>query len=1150
MINNNFVPRKFKGEFKEFDKLIHDYNIFIILGETGSGKTYLFKNYHERHLESSRYIELIALDYEELIDKTTEVVLLDSIDEALYYNPSDKVLKKKLSNYILKCREINENIKFVIACRYSEWKKDIYSEEFKKIDKDYKTFEFDSFKVEYINFLLDKRKFYKNKDSGLTISDIYNPLEKEIVYELFWKFCRKHYLLNNDNQLIIKNIQVILFLIDNFMDYENQQLKYYEIYQKLIEEHLLSQTSNERSRQLENISIKEMLTISSILAYYLTYSDGYLGKDIDRLASLIYLKTGFEILPKKLKYVLDTALYIDNGFFDDKRKYASFSTYMIASNLEIFNKSYIKDKDIGEEVLVHFVSLDIENFQKWVDKNPFLFRQHPNLTLNQQKQLLISILNKLQKNSNYSRFRREDFNNIFFRLDKLSYRQRKVIVSENMKVEKINNTLYFYLLILFNDNLTDFFSELWKEMKNKKGEEKFNSIVQANFFENMDYNYTNMLFEFMKKNNLFEKQENSISNEKSFCYKLFTLLYANNISLTNFIFLMNFIPTKDLTYIIEILTKKELLLWLNSIDEDYEARKYSIDYITYIIYGLLKKDNNFEVLEKITFFVIKHKIIFKNDNSPNEFLRNSLKTSEDFIKVSYFWEVYFHLNVNEFEYTNILFKFFYITQDEVLKLPEIYNVGKYKDHYIFLKEKRMSLKWDFLLEYKVFEKEKKLTNLKEKNIEDPTKRVEELQNAAKAYFKNINLYTTKTFESEFVLGDVISNKDNFINSCKENFNLLCKELQTYSESFEKVKSFLENDNNLDNLLIYLEILIILDVDKGIELCMKHYLEIRNKELYKLLLKTIDRHKFHKIKQVHLKELIIDFYEKFDEDNDLKLFRMSPNQVPHIHTHLWDYVNDEGLLRELMSSGNDKINDLATEKLETLQKTTFEELLEKYENLDKPLIITEGKTDWKHLEKALQRFKKRGLYKGLDIKFDKYIESRGWQFLLDMVTKFSTIKLKPTFIFIFDRDEEKPLRKYGDLTQVENNIYAFCIPSIEDNGVELQNICIEFYYGKEQLKLLHENGRRLFIGEEFEKEKEGDRYYTKGDKEFYIRTKKNITLNELSIIDGSDKNKKVFRTSDNKSMTITKNEFADNMIHNLDIENFKKIFDIIEKIVKD
>jgi 5S rRNA maturation endonuclease (ribonuclease M5) len=39
---------------------------------------------------------------------------------------------------------------------------------------------------------------------------------------------------------------------------------------------------------------------------------------------------------------------------------------------------------------------------------------------------------------------------------------------------------------------------------------------------------------------------------------------------------------------------------------------------------------------------------------------------------------------------------------------------------------------------------------------------------------------------------------------------------------------------------------------------------------------------------------------------------------------------------------------------------------------KPLVITEGKTDWQHLKKALERFQSDGIYTNLNIEFEEYI----------------------------------------------------------------------------------------------------------------------------------------------------------------------------------
>ena len=69
---------------------------------------------------------------------------------------------------------------------------------------------------------------------------------------------------------------------------------------------------------------------------------------------------------------------------------------------------------------------------------------------------------------------------------------------------------------------------------------------------------------------------------------------------------------------------------------------------------------------------------------------------------------------------------------------------------------------------------------------------------------------------------------------------------------------------------------------------------------------------------------------------------------------------------------------------------------------------------------------------------------------------------------------------------------------------------------------------------------------------FIKQKKKINVIKLVIID-----EKVYKNDDlehKNSLALTKNSFAENILKdvdgfdNLDIENFKKIFDVIKKIV--
>ena len=215
-----------------------------------------------------------------------------------------------------------------------------------------------------------------------------------------------------------------------------------------------------------------------------------------------------------------------------------------------------------------------------------------------------------------------------------------------------------------------------------------------------------------------------------------------------------------------------------------------------------------------------------------------------------------------------------------------------------------------------------------------------------------------------------------------------------------------------------------------------------------------------------------------------------------------------------------------------------------EKSTKPIIITEGKTDWKHLKKALERFKSQGLYSELDIEFLEYEENikMGDSSLDSMVEAFKKTAQHKKTIFMFDRDNDTYTKRYAndEFNDHSNNVYSFCIPKIDD---ALDKISLEFYYKDKDLKMLDKNNRRLFIGNEF--------YATANSKCGFYQTEKKDKCDKLVIID-----EKVYKNDDlehKNSLALTKNSFAENILkdvdgfNNFDIEDFKKIFDVISNI---
>ena len=232
------------------------------------------------------------------------------------------------------------------------------------------------------------------------------------------------------------------------------------------------------------------------------------------------------------------------------------------------------------------------------------------------------------------------------------------------------------------------------------------------------------------------------------------------------------------------------------------------------------------------------------------------------------------------------------------------------------------------------------------------------------------------------------------------------------------------------------------------------------------------------------------------------------------------------------------------------KNSFDE--EKYElykalkkNVD-ALIFTEGKTDWKHLKKAKEE-------DDIDLKinFEESEEDRGGKYLLQMCEHISKAPNQMKMIFIFDRDDEKIIKKLTEKTQPDlsfqnwgNNAFSMMLP-VPEHRARNKKITTELYYSDEELKIFDKNGRRLFLNSEFDKN--SGRHI---DLNFNCNcTELNkVKSKELEIID-----KNVFNDK-GENIALTKSTFANYILNgekgfdNFDFSNFRQIFNVIEKII--
>lgn len=227
----------------------------------------------------------------------------------------------------------------------------------------------------------------------------------------------------------------------------------------------------------------------------------------------------------------------------------------------------------------------------------------------------------------------------------------------------------------------------------------------------------------------------------------------------------------------------------------------------------------------------------------------------------------------------------------------------------------------------------------------------------------------------------------------------------------------------------------------------------------------------------------------------------------------------------------------------------EDLIVKLESLTKPLIITEGKTDIKHILKAKEKL---GV---TDLDFDVIQDNQrpdGDSNLHKLLEQAAHIGNKNIIIGIFDRDIKKTvedIEKNGQqIKDFGNNVYAFCIPLPESrriNGEE--DISIEFLYSDIEIHTKLRNGCSLFFGDEFS-----------------AKTGRHNNDKTLSLSNQSDRGKhkivennggQAIYNEQEENILAKKDDFA-NAISADEIEiseeswnNFKPIFETIKSILR-
>ena len=223
------------------------------------------------------------------------------------------------------------------------------------------------------------------------------------------------------------------------------------------------------------------------------------------------------------------------------------------------------------------------------------------------------------------------------------------------------------------------------------------------------------------------------------------------------------------------------------------------------------------------------------------------------------------------------------------------------------------------------------------------------------------------------------------------------------------------------------------------------------------------------------------------------------------------------------------------------------LQQKMGEIQKPLIITEGKTDWKHIKYALLKLKERGEF--ADVEFDEYEEDRGCDKLQKIVDGLSKIPLRHKIIAIYDTDKTMVQLEDGATYKKRcENLYELPIPNPQNYSC---GISIEMMYPEGDIKREDSNGRRLYLTNEFDPQTTVLRDGT------YRKICKNKTLvdatkhNSIKIVDSE-----VLDVETGFDYALSKDAYAryllneDSQFTDIDVSGFRELFESIRSIINE
>lgn len=223
-----------------------------------------------------------------------------------------------------------------------------------------------------------------------------------------------------------------------------------------------------------------------------------------------------------------------------------------------------------------------------------------------------------------------------------------------------------------------------------------------------------------------------------------------------------------------------------------------------------------------------------------------------------------------------------------------------------------------------------------------------------------------------------------------------------------------------------------------------------------------------------------------------------------------------------------------------------------QDLTRPIVVTEGKTDWQHLKKAKQVIWTSN--QDVEFQFLEYEEDMGASELERMCSSLSRFSQPHPVIAIFDRDIERHLNDNGDGLSYKdwgNKVFSFCIP-VPEHRAGYKNISIEFYYRDDDLARTDNEGRRLFFNNELKKNVVQS--LAKKNSSVTIVPQQSTDLEEELIKKVYDQDVASILDENGKQVAMSKAAFAQHVLdesigfEGVDFSAFESVFKVIHVII--